>query len=686
MEYRITIDNGGTFTDGVCVDDKGNMITSKSPTTPEDLSIGTLNVIDNLAQLLKLDRRTLLSQASTIVNGTTVGTNAIITRTGAKLGIIATKGFPDVIELRRAPKVGMFNWREPFPEPLVPPRLRVEVEERVDSKGNIVIPLNEMSVHKAVAYLKKQKVEGIVVALLFSFLRPEHERRVAEIIREDFPEAYVSLSSTILPAIGEFERTSTAVVDAYIAPILTKYIKSLRDFLKKEGFKGELLFMQNNGGTGTWDVALERPATLATSGPAAGPSAALSIGNLYGENNLLSVDMGGTSFDVLIIDKGNYLTKMETFIAETRFSLPVIDVNSIGAGGGSIAWFDVSNTLHVGPRSAGSVPGPACYDKGGNEATATDADVVLGYISPDYFLGGAMKLRKDLAERAIKEKVADRLGFSIVKAAAAIHKIINSRMADGISQTFTRRGYDPRDFTVCAAGSACPVHVLKIGQELGMSRVLIAKVAPVYCAFGMTGADFKHDYTRFYFTNRNNLDPNVLKKLYDEMEAEGLATLDREGVPKDRQELIRHMELRYHGQFRQLSVPWPSGPIHEDTLAAGIANFHAKHREIYGYADENYPIDFMTWKLTAIGRVLVPEYKKIRQGDKDPSSALKGERDAYFEETEAFVKTPIYDGDQLMSGNILDGPCIVEERLTTVVIPPTFEMRVGEYGDYITLR
>lgn len=685
MAYRVSIDNGGTFTDGVCVDDKGNMITAKSPTTPEDLSIGTINVLRDLAQLLKLDLRQFLGQVSTIVNGTTAGTNTIITRTGAKLGIIATKGFPDVVELRRAPKVGMFDWRLPFPEPLVPPRLRVEVEERVDSNGKILIPLNEDSVRKAVAYLKKQKVEGIVVALLFSFFRPEHEQRVAEIIKEDFPEAHISLSSTILPTIGEFERTSTAVVDAYIASSLTSYVKNLHDLLKSEGFKGELVFMQNNGGTSTWEIALERPSVLATSGPAAGPSAAITIGKLYNEDNLLSLDMGGTSFDVLIIDRGNYLTKTESFIADTRFSLPVIDVSSIGAGGGSIAWFDVSNTLHVGPRSAGSFPGPACYGKGGKEATVTDADVVLGYISPDFFLGGSMPLRKELAEKAIKKNVADRLGFSVVEGAAAIYKIINSSMADGISQTFTRRGYDPRDFTVCAAGGACPVHVLKIAHEMGMSRVLVAKTAPVYCAFGMVEADFKHDYMRFYFTDRDNLDLNYIKQIYKEMESEGEQTLDREGVPKEKQDLVRYMDVRYHGQYRQLSVPWPGGPITNEAISAGVANFHDKHKEIYGYSDKDYPIDFMAWKLVAVGKVDPPEYKKIGQGSKDPSSALKGHRDAYFEETKGFVKTSVYDGDRLLSGNVLEGPCIVEERLTTIVIPPAFKMRVGEYGDYLTI-
>jgi N-methylhydantoinase A len=684
MAYRILIDTGGTFTDGVCVDDKGSLFTAKSPTTPEDLTTGTMNVVDALAKLCGLERKELLSVTTTVVNGTTAGTNAVLTKQGAKVGIICTKGFPDVIELRRVPKIDMFNWRMPFPEPLVPRRLRAEVEERINKRGQIITPLNEKSVHEAVAYLKQQGVEAIVVALLFSFLNPSHERRIAEIIKQDFPEVSCSISSAVLPMIGEYERTSTAVIDAYIRPIMSTYIHSLRDQLTKNAFKGALLFMQNNGGTGTWNVALETPATLALSGPAAAPSGATILGGLYGENNMLSVDMGGTSYDILIIDKGRFLTKTESLIADNRFSLPVIDVHTIGSGGGSIAWFDVSNTLHVGPRSAQAAPGPACYDRGGEEPTVTDANVVLGYISPDYFLGGTMPLRKDLAEKAIKERVADRLGVSIVEAAAAIYKIINSTMADGTRQTFTRKGYDPRDFTICAAGAACPAHAIKIADELGISKVLIPKHAPVYCAFGMTGADLKHDYARFYFAGGKSLDLARLKGLYDEMESEGRATLQREGVPEELRVLERSMMVRYHGQFREIEVKWPSGPIDAATIEAGIAAFHARHEELFGYADKNYPIDFLAWKLTAIGKVSPPRLKPMKKGSKDPRAALKGTRPAYFEERKAFVKTDIYDGDKLMSGNVLEGPCIVEEKMTTVVIPPGNKMRVGEYGDYLT--
>ena len=437
MSFRVGIDTGGTFTDAISVDDKGNLVTAKVPTTPKDLSEGTINAVYALARRNNLDLREFLSQVTTIVHGTTLGINTVLTRSGPRLGIIATEGHRDVIQLRRVPKEDTYDWRKPQPEPLVPRHLRLEVKERVGSRGEVVKPLNEDSVRKAVARLKKLRVEGVMVALLFSFMNPEHERRVAEIIKEDFPEAYVTLSNEILPLMGEYERTSTAIISAYIAPAITKYTQKIADFLQKEGHKGQLLFMQNNGGVETAEIAIEKPATLAISGPAAGPSAALTVGKLHGEENLLSVDMGGTSFDIAVIDKGSFATKTENLIAEQRFSLPTIDVNTIGAGGGSIAWFDATGTLRVGPKSAGADPGPACYGAGGEEATITDADVVLGYISPDFFLGGEMILKKDLAEKAVKEKVANRLSMSVTEAAYAIYKISNSVMASALSSNFT---------------------------------------------------------------------------------------------------------------------------------------------------------------------------------------------------------------------------------------------------------
>ncbi|OGA32086.1 MAG: hypothetical protein A3G80_07570 [Betaproteobacteria bacterium RIFCSPLOWO2_12_FULL_62_13b] len=685
MGFRVGLDCGGTFTDGVAVDERGAMVTAKVPTTPEDLTLGIMNDLALLAQRNNLSLKEFLRATTLIVHGTTYGINLLITRTGPKTGLIATRGHRDAIEFRRVIKEDMFNWRMPCPKPLVPRRLRTEVEERLGIGGQVKVPLDENSVRQAVAHLKKREVKSIAVSLLFSFLNPAHERRVAEIIKEDYPEAHVSLSSTVLPAIGEFERTSTAIIDAYIALGIEKYLNSLHLLLEKDGFKGELLLMQSNGGVGSWQVVTDAPATLAISGLAAAPSSAILMGRLHGEDKVISMDMGGTSFECLIIDKGNYLTTTESLISDLRYSLPSIDIHTIGAGGGSIAWFDTADILRVGPRSAAASPGPACYGRGGGEATVTDADVVLGYISPDFFLGGEIPLRKELAEKAIKEKVADRLGVSVVEGAAAIHRIINAAMAANISSTVNKRGYDYRDFCLCAGGSASPTHAIGIMRELDMKRLFITKFAPFYSAFGMLGVDLKHDYTRFYYAQKQALDLERVRKLYDEMEAEADQTLAREGVPRDKRKFVRSMDLRYYGQFNEVEVEWPTGAVTDEAISAGVANFHAKHKELYGYSNEKYPIELMSFKLSARGAMPHIELTKIGQGDRSPSAALKGVRDAYFEDTRGFVETRIYDGDRLLGGNILEGPCIVEERATTIVVPPGFKIKVDEYGNCFTI-
>lgn len=685
MAYRVGIDTGGTFTDAISVDDKGVTQTAKASTTTQDLTIGTMNVIDNLARRNSLDRKQFLSQVSTIVHGTTTGTNIIHTRVGPKLGLLCTKGHRDVIQFRRVAKDNMYDWRVDFPEVLVPRYLRVEIEERVDAHGNIRTPLNEDSVHKAVAYLKKLKVESVVVALLFSFLNPSHEKAVAEIVKKDYPEADVTISSDVLPAVGEYERTSTAIINAFIAPAIRKYTSRLTSLLEKEGFTGQFLYIQNNGGVETAEIAMEKPATLAMSGPAAGPSAAITVGRLHDVQNLLSIDMGGTSLDLGIIDKGISLIKTESLIEEHRFSLPVIDVTSIGAGGGSIAWFDVTNTLRVGPRSAGADPGPACYGIGGDEATVTDADVTLGYISPDYFLGGEVKLHRDLAEKAIKEKVADRLGLGVPEAASAMYKVINSVMANMVSYTITRRGLDPRDFYICVGGAAGAVHAIRLAEELGIARVFIPKYAPIYCAFGMLGVDLKHDYSRFYSTPVAALDLDRVKQLYDEMGKEGLTVLAKEQIPEEQRVLARTMTVKYFGQYRGIDVEWPNGAITKEAIAEGLAAFHRKHKDLYGYSDEKYPMEIMSFGLTAIGKLPPIALQKIAKGDKEPAQALKGTRKAYFEESNGYTETKIYDGDKILAGNILEGPCVVEERMTNVVIPPGYRMLVDDYGNYVTV-
>ena len=684
MSYRAGIDTGGTFTDAIAVDEKGNMVTAKSLTTMQDLKTGIMKCLDEIAEKLNIDREKFLGEITAIVHGTTEGTNTIAMRSGPRIGIISTKGHKDTVQLRRVRKDNMWDWRQPFPQPLVPRHLRVDVQERMTAQGTVLKPLNEANVHEAVAYLKKMGVTSIVVTLLFSFLNPAHEKRIHEIIKKDYPEALVTLSHEVLSTAGEYERFSTAVLDAYVRPGMAEYIRSLKSFLKVRGFKGQLFLMQNNGGSETAEVALQKPSTLIIAGPGAGPAAALAAGELHNAKNLLSLDMGGTSFDIALIENGRFMVKNESVVANHRFSLPIVEVDTLGTGGGSIAWFDLGETLHVGPRSAGVSPGPACYGQGGTEATFTDAAVALGYIDPDYFLGGEKKLKKNLAEKAIKEKIAGTLGLDVPKSAAAMYKVSNSVMASGIAHSFTTKGYDPANFTLCAGGGAGPLCALRIAAELDMKQVIIPKYAPVYSSLGMLGVDVRHDFLRHYSSLAANLDLKAVRRIYQEMEKEATKLLEKENIPEGQRTLTRTLRMKYYGQFRDLEVAWPNGPIISKAIAEGIANFHRRHKELFGSSNEKYPLEFMKFGLTATGKMPGVSIKNIKRGTADASAALKGKRDAYFEESKGYTTTRIYDGDKLLAGNVLEGPCIVEEKMTTIVIPPGFKMRVDACGNYVT--
>jgi N-methylhydantoinase A len=682
MRFRVSIDVGGTFTDGFAIDDGGNPTQAKVLTTPVDLKVGVLNCLDDLAKQCVMDRRTFLGKVETLIHGTTQGTDAILSRSGPRMGLIATKGHVDTLQLRRIPKTSMWDWRQPYPQPLVARHLRVGVEERVDSKGQVLRHLNELSVNQAVAYLKKMGVKSIVVTLLFSFLNPIHEKRIKEIIQKDFPEADVTLSHEILPVAGEYERFSTAVIDAYLKPVMSAYVQSLEQVLKTADFQGRLLLMQNNSGAVAGAASTYRPSTLAISGPAAGPLAAVAFDPQNRQQKLLSLDMGGTSANIAIIDHGQFRFRSESLIGDHRFSLPIVDVENLGPGGGSVVWFDLGETLHIGPQSAGADPGPACYGRGGQEATFTDAAVVLGYINPDNYLEGKIILQKTLAEEVIQKKVADRMGISVPEAASAIYRVTSSLMASGISHALTTKGYQARDFIFCAGGAAAPLCSLKIAQELKMPHVAVPKYAAVYTSLGMAQADIRHDFLRFYNCQSTELDLNKLQHLYQEMEAEANSLLAEDGVAEKQRVLLRTLRMRYYGQFRDLEVPWPQGSINAEAISTGIANFHRLHKELFGSSNEKYPLEFMKFGLTAIGQLPGVRLARIRPQTK--ISALRESREAYFEESRGFIRTPVFDGAKLHPGDTLQGPCIVEEKLTTIVIPPGFRMQVDEYGNYVT--
>jgi N-methylhydantoinase A len=696
MSFRISIDIGGTFTDGILFSEKGEITVAKAHSTSQDLTIGTIECLSKLSSSSGMTLKNLLGQTRTIVLGTTLATNIVATRSGARMGTITTKGYRDRITFlhvakadlggdRKATSAELFSFRSEYPKPLARRYLMTEVEERVNYKGEVLIPLNEDDVRKAVAYLKGQGAESIAVMLLFSHLYPNHERKIGQIVEEEYPEAYVLLSSTVLPITGEVARWSTTMFSAYVAPKMIKYVSRTKELLEDKGFKGGLVFMQSNGGVATADVICENPAALLVSGPAAGPSLGLGLARLHNVDNVITADMGGTSFDVSVIPEGQISVTQKKVIDGKKYGLSTVDVNAIGAGGGSIAWIDVSGRLQVGPQSAGASPGPACYGIGGKEPTVTDADVVLGYLDPNYFLGGETRLRKDLAEKAIKEKIADPLVLSVPKAAAAIYDVINAKMAGAIDVVFSKRGYDPRDFTLCAAGGAAPAHAARVMGELGIKHFIIPKVAPVFCAFGMMYADLKHNFTRPLGCETAKADLDKINDLFKEMEKEAMETLRKEGVEEKDIVIERSIDIRYYGQVREQNASVPEGPVTAQTLQITTDRFHERHRKILGYSDANYPTEIVRLHMAGLCRVTSPQPLKIPQGDSDPSKALKGKRKAFFSEFGDFIDVRVYNGDALLAGNAMEGPCIIEERMTTLVVPPGIKIKVDLYGNYSTI-
>jgi N-methylhydantoinase A/oxoprolinase/acetone carboxylase beta subunit/N-methylhydantoinase B/oxoprolinase/acetone carboxylase alpha subunit len=686
---RVALDAGGTFTDGVVLADNGETLTAKSHTTPEDPGIGTMNCLGKLATLGGMSLRHFLGRTKTIVHGTTLATNVVASKAGPKIGTITTKGFRDRLTFQQVAKDEykeaqreLFDFRLDAPQPLTRRHLMTEVEERVNYLGTVLTPLNEEDVRKAVAHLKKHGVESIAVLLLFSHENPAHERRIAEIIKDEWPEVDVALSSQVVPIMGEVERWSTTMFSAYVAPKVRFYVSRIQEMLKTEGFKGELVFVQNNGGLATPSIVMENPASLMLSGPAAGPRLGLYLGAEQDTSNIVTVDMGGTSCDVGVVSDGKVDIVPLQIIEAKKFALPSVDVNAVGAGGGSVAWVDLTGRLQVGPKSAGASPGPACYGAGGEEATVTDADVVLGYIDPQYFLGGETRLRKDLAENAIREKIAKPLNMTVTEAAAAIHDVINATMASAIDVSFAQRGYDPRDFTLCAAGGAAPVHAVRLIGELGIRRLMVPKVAPIFCAFGMLFTDLKHDFTRPYFAQTAAADLKRINELYAEMEQQAREILSREAAEEKDIVVEKSMDMRYYGQFREKSSEVPAGPVTQHSLNAAVRNFHDIHRASQGYSDERYPTEIIRLHLTASAKVERPQVKEIEQGTDDASEALKGTRKAYFAELKDYVETKIYDGEKIRAGNVLQGPCIIEEKLTNLVVPPNVKMSVDRHGTY----
>ena len=696
MAYRLGIDIGGTFTDATLIDeDSGEVRIGKVPSTPRDPSIG----FHEATRRILCEAGVAPSDVRYVVHGTTVATNAIIEGKTARTGFITTDGFRDMLEIQRQIRPSLYDLQFEKPRPLVPRYLCFGVPERLDAEGKVLTALDEAAARRIAAELRAEGVEAVAVCLLHAYINPDHERRVGEILSEVFPEAIVSLSSDVAPEIREYYRASTTVINAAIRPVVARYLQNIEVRLREAGLNAELLVMQSSGGVFTFAAACEKPVFMVESGPAAGVIAAAYLGSTLGYQNVLSFDMGGTTAKAGLIQGGTPRVTKDYEVGASAQSgagrargsgypirTPVIDLVEIGAGGGSIAWVDSGGALRVGPQSAGADPGPVCYGKGGTQPTITDANLVLGRLNPHYFLGGEIVLDVDKARAAILEKCAQPLGLDLIAAAHGIVEIANAAMVNALRLVSVQRGYDPRDFVLIAFGGAGPVHANRLAAETDIPTILIPMSPGITSAMGLLVTDLKHDYSTTLIQRVDQLDTRAVMDVFARMERLGRATLVRESITAENIEFVRQVDMRYVGQSFDLTIPLhASAAITSGVVAQVLAQFHEAHERAYGFNAPGEPVELVTLRLTAVGKIGKPQLREVPARGEE-GTGEKSRRQVYFAESGGYVDCPIYDRYRLRAGAFIAGPAIVEEFDSTTVIHPGYQGRVDKFGNMLLTR
>jgi N-methylhydantoinase A len=667
------MDVGGTFTDMVAVDDAGRVTLAKAASTPGDQSIGVMEGVARLAEALGLDTQSLLRQTDRIVHGTTVATNALLERKGARVGLLTTEGHRDVIEMREGLKPDRYNLRMPAAEPIVPRARRIGVRERMRADGRVATPLDRRSLDAAIRQLRAAGVEAVAVCYLHSYRDPRHEVATRKALARALPGVYVSLSSEVFPQIKEYERVCTTVVNAYVGPALDRYLTRLEQRLKAAGYAGPLLIMQSHGGVVPVAEAVRMAAGAVLSGPAGGVAGGAFCSVLMKEGNLIPFDMGGTSTDISLIVDGHPALATDRAVAGEKIALQSLDIVSLGAGGGSIGWVDPSGILRVGPESAGAEPGPACYGKGGAEPTVTDANLVLGYLDADNFLGGRTRLDRGAAERAV-DALAGKLDVDRMAAAEGIHRVVNTRMAEGIRLVSVRRGVDPRRFALLAFGGAAGLHVTDVARQLELERVIVPRVAAVLSAWGMLATDLRYEVVRTHIGDARRVDADSLKAVFAEMEAEGRRRLAEVfGGPT---EVHRSADMRYGEQIFEIGVPldgvdWDGS----DPMRQVLERFHRRHEELYTYSVPDQEVVLVNARATVVGRL--PALPQEPTVGARPAAGAGRRRRIYLGD---WIEVPIYDLEALAPGQILEGPAVVEAATTTVLLRAGERARVTPLG------
>lgn len=684
MKYRLGIDVGGTFTDLYLVDENGRGEIFKTPSTPHAPAKGFFNGINDIAAAKGQSLEEFLGDVTHIMHGTTITTNATLTGNGARTALVTTAGFRDIPLMRRGVKTGnQYDYTTPAPEPLIKRQDIYEINERINQFGKVLTKLDENHVRAMAIKMRtvEPAYEAIAVNLMWSFANPKHEQRVAEILAEVMPDTYISVSSDVVPQIRIYERGSTVALNAYIGPILSRYLTDLSARLEEVGYAGRLFIVQSNGGVMPPQLMMRYAVNTLLSGPAGGPEAGLHHARQHGLDHLITVDMGGTSFDVAMIENGKAITTNDSEIKGHRVALPVLDIHTIGAGGGSIGRVR-NGILTMGPQSAGSEPGPACYGRGGENPTTTDADLVLGYLDPVGFAGGKFPLDKAAAEKAIREKIAEPLGISVIEAAQGMYRVVNASMADAVRAITVQRGHDPREFAIIAAGGAGPLHAAPICRELEAPLILIPRESSVFCASGMAISDIKHDYVRSFPRALNEKSVREANTVVDEMIELARQTLVEEDVEEQDHRYTVSADVRYPGQFNEVET---KSPDHDVTVEGLTKAFHDRHEALYGYAIRTSPVEVMNLRVHAVGLESKPKPVDTPNAGTDvPAGALTGHRRAWFDGTE--VDAPVYDGLVLSHGNVVQGPAIVEQPTTTIVVPADYVLACDARDNYVMHR
>ncbi len=684
MKYKIGIDVGGTFTDFLLTRSDGVFSAYKVLSTPKDPSFATMSGIAEMASDEGMSLKEFLEAVEVIVHGTTVTTNAVLTYRGGKTGLLTTDGVRDALEMRRGIREEQYNNRYTNVKPLVARYLRLPVKGRLNYAGETIADLDEDQIRSHLAFFDKENVEGVAICFMNSFANKDHEERAAALVRELLPDAYLSVSTDVLPSIRFYDRVSTTVLNAYVGPILRRYLNSLLAKLDEAGFPNILLIMQSNGGVISPKFAMDHAATTLLSGPAGGPVAGIVYSGIQGYRDCITMDMGGTSFDCALIKGAVPFTTTSGEINRLRLALPMLNVVTIGAGGGSIGWIDEGGLLRMGPQSASSDPGPACYGLGGEDPACTDADLILGYLDPDYFAGGRMPLYVDKAKKAIEEKVAKPLKFDLYQAAAGMYQVINVNMAAAVREVAVKHGQDPRDFPLVVAGGAGPNHACMIALELENPVLIIPRESSIFCAAGMLMSDLKHNFVRTYPIILKQADPQIFGRLFEEMRQEGKELLLSEGIKESDIEYVYSLDLRYIKQYHEVEVEVTAQEVDRFDVDKMAEKFHPAHNALYGYSleDQGTPVELMNMRLVCIGRTGKPEFQQQEFAGEDASAAFKRTRQVYMPLQKEFREIPVYDGLALQFGNRIEGPAIIEQVNTTAFVTPEFNVLTDRYGSF----